>query len=75
MVDVRNSPEVIADLQARAERVASAAGRGNTTRDPETRRGRRGRARVAVVTSSIEAILDQRNRSTLTGALLSGGGD
>jgi len=75
MVEVRNSPGVVVDLQARAERVASAAGRGNTTRDPETDTSPGGRARVAVVTSSIEAILNQRNRSTLTGALLSGGGD
>lgn len=63
---LRNSPEVIADLEKRAERIASAAGDGMETRPAETGRGRHGRARVAVVTATSDARRRQAKDSALT---------
>lgn len=58
-----NSPAVIALLQERAQRIASAAGEGNVVKPPE--RGRR-RARVAVVTESFQARYYEATERRLT---------
>lgn len=71
-VALRNSPEVIADLQSRAERIADSAGEGFETRPAETNRSVKGRARVAVVTASFKAMHAQATDSALTRAIDAG---
>jgi hypothetical protein len=67
--ELRNSQEVVADLERRAQRIANAAGPGMETRPSETG-GRR--ARVAVITGTFEARLEQSRSRTLEGALGAG---
>lgn len=66
---LRNSPEVVAHLQAQAEQVAARAGDGMVVLPAE--RGRN-RARVAVVTGTWEAQRSEATDRSLTRAL--GGG-
>lgn len=71
-VALRNSPGVIADLKRRAEAIADRAGEGIETRPAETRGGRTGRARVAVVTASYTGRRRQAEDSALTRAIDAG---
>jgi arginine/ornithine N-succinyltransferase beta subunit len=68
--EIRNSPEVIADLEARAGRIAAAAGEGVEVLPAEKGRNR---ARVAVITATFPAILAEAKDRTLTRALSAGG--
>jgi hypothetical protein len=71
-VQLRNAPGVVADLQARAQRIAEAAGEGVATRPAETHYGRQGRARAAVVTETYDAMRSQAKDSTLSRAIDAG---
>ncbi len=66
---LRNSPAVVAELERRAKAIAEAAGPGMETRPAETGGNR---ARVAVVTSSFEAMLAEAHHRTLTRAVGAG---
>jgi hypothetical protein len=80
--EILTSPEVTADLAARGERVAAAAdaASGGTHvlrvngRGSKARRGNVRRARVAVITGDVEAILGEYNSRTLTRAIDAGRG-
>lgn len=66
---LRNSPEVVADLQARAEAIAAAAGPGfaiSPARPGATR------ARAAVYTFTIQAKLAEATGAALTRAIDAG---
>ena len=72
-VALRNDPGVVADLEARAQKVAETAGDGFSTRPAETNTSRRtGRARVAVVTDTFEAMLSEVRDHTLARAISGG---
>lgn len=72
-VQLRNSPQVVADLAARAAMVAAAAGDGFEARPVERNMsGAKGRARVAVVTASFPAMYHEAKDRTLTRALDAG---
>jgi hypothetical protein len=62
------SPEVLADVRKRANRIAAAAGPGH---EVDARIGRT-RARASVVTATTEARRGEANRRTLTRALGAG---
>lgn len=66
--DLRRSREVVRDLEARAERIAAAAGPGHRV---ETEIGQN-RARVAVITDTVEAMVAEAIHRTLTRALDAG---
>lgn len=72
-VQLRNSPEVVSVLEAKAESIASAAGEGFETRPAERHYGRKGRARVAVVTASWRAMWRQGREHVLERAIGGGG--
>lgn len=59
--DLRNSPGVMADLEARAERLADACGDGY---EPGSRQGRN-RGRAGVVTATYRAMRDNAKNNTL----------
>lgn len=63
MRELRTSPEVLADVEARAERVAAACGPGYVTQSEIS--GGRGRARAVVITGDMDAIRDNARRNTL----------
>lgn len=65
------SPEVRRDLEARARRIASAAGPGMVTDSGITSGGR---ARAAVYTGTVQAIRNERGRKALTRAIDAGRG-
>lgn len=65
------SPEVLDDLEARARRIASAAGPGMEVDSGVTSGGR---ARAAVFTATPEAIRNERGRKALTRAIDAGRG-
>ena len=71
-VALRNSPEVQADIKARAERIASAAGDGFVVTPVTTNMSRSGRARVAVITGNADAMLAEANDRALTKAIDAG---
>jgi len=71
-VALRNSPEVQADIKARAERIAQAAGDGFEVTPVTTNMSRSGRARVAVIATTAEAMLAEANDQALTRAIDSG---
>jgi len=71
-VALRNSPEVQADIQARAERIASAAGDGFVVTPVTTNRSMSGRAHVAVITGDADAMLAEANDQALTRAIDAG---
>jgi len=79
-VQIRNSPQVIAACQAKAEAIAAAAnseqssGEGFMVMPPETNYSRSGRARVAVITASAEAMNGEALDRRLTRALDAGRG-
>jgi hypothetical protein len=70
MRDILRSPRVLADLERRAERIASAAGPGH---EVESEVGRN-RARAAVITSSFEAMHREATSRSLTVAMDAGRG-
>ena len=63
---IRLLPEVDADMQARAARVAAAAGSGYEAKRSDAPRNR---ARAAVVTTSMKAIRQNARDNTLLRAL------
>lgn len=73
--ELRNSPEVQADLTARARRIQAAAGDGFEARDasPGTK-GARPRARASVGTASIKGNMRQGRDPVLQNALDAGRG-
>lgn len=72
---LRNSPEVRADLDARASKIAHAAGEGFTRREARPgSKGRRPRARASVGTNSWESMRRQANDNVLQRALNAGRG-
>ena len=71
-VALRNSPEVQADIKARAERIAAAAGDGFVVSPVTTNMSRSGRARVAVITGDADAMLAEANDQALTRAIDAG---
>ena len=74
-VELRNSPAVVADLQARARRIAAAAGDGMEVKPAETNhRFPKGRARVAVVTGTYDAMRREAKTRDLTRAIDAGRG-
>lgn len=66
--DLLRSPEVLADLERRGNRIASAAGAGHRL-DSETGPHR---ARVAIVTDTPEAMIAEATARTLTRAIDAG---
>ncbi len=66
--ELLNAPGVVKDLEARAERIAEAAGPGMETRPSETAR----RARVAVITATPDAARREAKERALTRALDAG---
>lgn len=68
---LRNSPEVLADLDQRASKIAAAAGEGFTRRQAQTGKAR-GRASVGATTA--EARLRQSRDNVLQRALNAGRG-
>lgn len=66
---LRNSPGVVADLAKRAAAIAAQAGDGFATRPAETGGDR---ARVAVVTETAEAMIDEAKHRTLTTSIDAG---
>lgn len=64
---LRTDPKVRADLEARAERIADAAGEGYVT-DSGITRGR-GRARASVRTGTPESMEDNAKNNTLIRSL------
>jgi hypothetical protein len=71
---LRRSAGVTAIIQAKAAEIASRAGDGFETRPMEMGATVRGRPRIAVVTSSFEAMLEEAKHRTLTRAAGSAGG-
>lgn len=69
--EIRNSPEVVAELEARAQRIAAAAGDGMEVKPTETGKNR---ARVAVVTATPSAMYREAKDRALTRALDAGRG-
>lgn len=69
---VRTDPNVLANLQARASRIASAAGVGFATDSEIT--GGRGRARAVVYTGTFEAKKAEAVDQSLTRAIDAGRG-
>lgn len=65
---LRKDPALVADLEARAKAIASAAGDGY---EPSSRSGKT-RHRVSVITESYEAADDQAKNNTLLRALDAG---
>lgn len=63
---LRKLPETQALLEAHAARIAAEAGDGFETRPTELTPGVKGRARVAVVTASVEAMKAEAKDRTLT---------
>lgn len=63
------SPEVLADVRSRAEKVAADAGPGHRV---EAQVGAK-RARAAVITDTLEARLSEAHHGTLTRAIGGGG--
>jgi hypothetical protein len=61
---ILNSPGVKADLRARAQRIAAAAGDGNEVTEASTTR-----ARYVVVTATAEAMADEAHNRSLTRAI------
>ena len=75
MVELRNSPGVVAELERRASAIAASAGEGVATRPAETDFSfPSGRARVAVVTETFDAMYAEATNRTLTRALDAGRG-
>jgi len=71
--EIRTSERVLRELDERAQRIAEDAGAGFEAQTPEITGGR-GRGRVAVVTTTIDAALDQARNHTLERALGAGRG-
>lgn len=72
-VALRNSPGVIAELERRAKAIADAAGDGFEARPADTdMRYPKGRARVAVVATTAEAMLAEMNDHVLESAIDAG---
>ena len=67
--EIRTLPAVDADMQSRAERVASAAGSGYEAKRTDNPRNR---ARAAVVTTSYRAIRENARHQTLLKSLDAG---
>lgn len=61
--ELRTLPSVVADVEARAERIAAACGDGFEVRSGIT--GGRGRARSAVLTTTVRAIARNARDHTL----------
>lgn len=72
-VALRNSSGVIADLQARAARIADAAGEGVEAQEPTTNRSITGRARVSVLTTTADAMIAEATDGALSRAIGAGG--
>jgi hypothetical protein len=68
-VEIRNSPGVCAAIEAQAQRIAGAAGPGMEVKPTERHYGRQGRARVAVVTSTIDAVIAESQHRALSRAV------
>jgi hypothetical protein len=68
--DLLRSDEVLADLEERGQRIAAAAGDGHRV---ESEVGQN-RARVAVITDTIEARISEAKNRTLTRAIDAGRG-
>jgi len=74
-VQLRNSPEVVAEITKRASAIATAAGEGFEVLPPETNTTTpRGRARVAVYTRTFPARYAEATDRALTKALEAGKG-
>lgn len=67
--ELLTSPEVVADIQARADRVAAAAGPGHDVRNTTTNR-----ARATVMTISDMAVIAEATEHALTKAIPAAGG-
>lgn len=68
IAELLRTPEIAADLHARAERVAAAASDGTAEYVVRSEIGRR-RARAAVVTGNFEAMLLERREHRLARAI------
>jgi len=74
-VELRNSPGVVADIERRAAAIADAAGEGFAVRPAETNLSfPHGRARVAVVTETFDAMYAEATDRTLTRSIDAGRG-
>lgn len=71
-VALRNSPAVQADIKARAERIAAAAGDGFAVSPVRTNRSVSGRARVTVYTETAEAMVAEATDRVLDTAIDAG---
>lgn len=69
--ELLNSPEVAEELERRAEMIADAAGPGHRV---EVEHGTGARARAAVITDDIPAMVSEARDRTLTRALDAGRG-
>lgn len=75
--ELRSEPGVVADLEARAEAVAAAAGESGFHYETGSQQGAKkpqGRWRTSVVTADFDAILDNARHQTLLKALDAGRG-
>lgn len=68
VVELMKSPGVVEDLHRRAQAIAAAAGSGHRIEEGETPN----RARVAVITDTIPAMIREAKRQSLTRAIDAG---
>lgn len=71
---LRTAPEVAAELDKRANRIADAAGIGYRA-NPAVSTGGKGRARASVQTTTVKAIRSNAKHHTIMSALSAGKGD
>lgn len=70
--DLRSEPGVVADLEARAEAIAAAAGVGYVTGSQQGAKKPQGRWRASVATGDWDAIEDNARNQTLLKSLDAG---